>query len=195
MSLTLLGKSNHAKDVQRLNMMVGGLVFGLGFYSVLGMAAGMAFSDTNDERAHAATTFGMTGMCFSIMYYAAPLSTALRVIATKDASSFYAPMIALNFTNALMWMFYGFVGIGQPSVWAPNMVGCALAIFQLFLIFIYRNSSGSPDEHKAFNDSTGKGELASPLGTVVHNPTEGVHNNAAKSPMWADVDENGSPRV
>lgn len=190
-ALTVLGKSNDAKDIRLSNMVIGGLVFGLLFYSVLGMASGKGFEDTSDERAHAATAFGMTGMCFSIMYYAAPLSTAMRVIATKDASSFYAPMIILNFTNALLWLFYGMLAIGQAAVYVPNLVGCILAVFQLSLIFLYRNTSGRAEGHKALDDS-GNGEVASPTPLVSGktSATAGVPHNEASSPMWLNPMDN-----
>lgn len=137
-----------------MNIVIGVLVFGFFFYSVLGMAAGMAFSSADNERSQAANMIGLTGCCFSIMYYTAPLSTALRVISTKDASSFYAPMIALNLTNALLWLFYGFVAIGQPAVWAPNMVGTALSVFQMSLIFIYRNGGKAQDKGVPLDDTS-----------------------------------------
>ena len=151
-ALTLLARSTSQRDIDRMNVVIGVLVFGFFFYSVLGMAAGMAFSSSDNERSQAANMIGLTGCCFSIMYYMAPLSTALRVISTKDASSFHAPMIVLNLTNALLWLFYGFVAIGQPAVWAPNMVGTALSVFQLSLIFLYRN--GGQDKGVPLEDTS-----------------------------------------
>lgn len=148
-ALTLLSKSSEKRDIDRVQIVIGVLVFGLFFFSILGMSASMIYND----RGPAATLFGMTGCVFSIMYYVAPLSTAMKVISTKDASSFYAPMICLNLANALLWLFYGFIAISQPAVWAPNMVGAALSIFQLFLTVIYRNPPASIG-HKTLLDDT-----------------------------------------
>lgn len=180
-AITLLAKSASKKDTDRMNIITGVLVFGFFFYSVLGMAAGMAFSGSDNERNQAATMIGLTGCCFSIMYYTAPLSTALRVISTKDASSFYLPMIALNLTNALLWLFYGFVALGAPAVWAPNAVGTALSVFQISLIFIYRNGNkdkGVPLEDTSLSKNTSKPDKA----RSVSNGIE-VHETETSNPI------------
>ena len=49
----------------------------------------------------------------------------------------------MNLINALMWMFYGALGIGDPLVWVPNMIGACLAIFQLILVVLFRRKSHS----------------------------------------------------
>jgi uncharacterized protein with PQ loop repeat len=174
-----MAKSANKKDIDRMYIMLGSLVFGMFFYSVLGMAAGMAYTHSGNERDKAATMFGLTGCAFSISYYTAPLSTAVEVIRTKDASSFYAPMIILNFTNAMLWLFYGFA-IGQVAVWAPNAVGAALSIFQLSLIFMYRNTTKTKD-HAALDDSTSAaGVEVKPVKQVSTDHQE------TSSPMWKD---------
>jgi uncharacterized protein with PQ loop repeat len=180
-----MAKSANKRDIDRMYIIVAALVFGMFFYSVLGMAAGMAYTHSSNERNLAATMFGLTGCVFSISYYTAPLSTALQVIRTKDASSFYAPMIILNFTNAMLWLFYGFA-IGQVAVWAPNAVGAALSVFQLSLIFLYRNTTKSK-EHTALDDSTSAAGLE--VKPVKQLSTD--HQETA-SPMWKEGQAQGN---
>lgn len=189
-AITILARSKNQRDIDRMNIVLGVLVFGFFFYSVLGMAAGMAFSDSDDERNKAANMIGLTGCCFSIMYYMAPLTTALLVIATKDASSFYLPMIALNLTNALLWLFYGFVAIGQPAVWAPNMVGAALSLLQISLIVVYRKSSsvdkGLPLDDTDISDSKITSETDSTSKSV------NVSDSEITNPILGEYSKSGS---
>jgi uncharacterized protein with PQ loop repeat len=193
-ALTLLAKNANAKDVERMNIIIGALVFGLFFYSILGLSACFSYSNDDNGLNLSATAFGMTGCCFSIMYYTAPLSTALQVIATKDASSFYAPMIILNLCNATLWMFYGFFAINQPAVYAPNMVGCALSIFQLSLVFLYRNSTGASKTHKSLDDST-NGEVKVTEAIKLNTHENSSATTATGSPMWKDGSAHGVAKV
>jgi solute carrier family 50 protein (sugar transporter) len=77
----------------------------------------------------------------ALMYFAAPLSTIVQVFRTGDASTLYAPTILANFANATLWFFYGVIGLDNLNVYIPNGVAMALTIFQLFTLFIYRNST------------------------------------------------------
>jgi uncharacterized protein with PQ loop repeat len=156
-AISLLAKSETKRDTDKMNLVIGGLLFGIAFWCIFGMAAGMAFENTANPRAHAATMIGLTACVFSIIYYTAPLTTAMTVISTKNAESLYAPMIIVNFINALLWSLYGLVGINQPAVWVPNMIGLFLAVFQLGLVFKYRDTSRSG--HVALVDEVAHKEL------------------------------------
>lgn len=122
-------------DTSRNRIMLGtiksAVILGLLFWSVVGMIAGLV------TRADAAIFVGSISAFFAIVYYAAPLSTAVQVVTNQDASSLYTPMIMVNLLNALMWIFYGSLGINQAQVWVPNAIGAVLAIAQLSLIGIY----------------------------------------------------------
>jgi hypothetical protein len=73
----------------------------------------------------------------------APLSTIYVIIKNRDARTLYAPMICVNFMNAMLWVFYGAAGVNDPIIWGPNMIGMILSVFQLLLVFMFRNPTGA----------------------------------------------------
>lgn len=154
MSITILVRSNLSADHKRMNIIIGVLIFGFFLFSILGFAAGLAFVGQDDEREKAAAVIGNTGMCFSIMYYFAPLSTALTVIRTKNSASLYAPMLALNLANALLWMCYG-LAIGEVAVFIPNILGTIVSGGCLILSFVIPKREKvheEPKENVAFDE-------------------------------------------
>lgn len=154
MSITILARSNLSADHKRMNIMIGVLIFGFFLFSTLGFAAGLAFVGEDNERERAAEVIGNTGMCFSIMYYFAPLSTALTVIRTKNSASLYAPMLALNLTNALLWMCYG-LAIGQAAVSVPNILGTIVSGGLIILSCVIPKKEkilAEPKENVAFDE-------------------------------------------
>jgi hypothetical protein len=56
-----------------------------------------------------------------------------------------------------MWTFYGFFGIMQPAIWAPNMIGAVLSVFQLVLIALYGSKNNITDIVTAANPVVGLG--------------------------------------
>ena len=84
---------------------------------------------------------GYLSSACSLAYYASPLTTAVQVIKTRDASSLYAPLIATNLINATLWVFYGLLALNDIAVWLPNFVGGCLAIFQLALVLLFRKKT------------------------------------------------------
>lgn len=161
-AITVLARSNSPKDLQKMNIVMSVLIFGFFFFSVLGFASGMAWVHNDNERDKAATAFGLTGCCFSIMYYSAPVSTAFEVIRTRDASSLYAPMLVLNLTNAALWTFYGFIAINQPSVWVPNIIGGVLSIFLLTLVCIFPKKAKLLEATKSSTDIESESKISEP---------------------------------
>ena len=75
---------------------------------------------------------GLVANGILLCYYAAPLSTMAEILATKDASSISAPLVALNGANGLLWLVYG-LAVDDRLVWVPNCVGVLLALAQLGL--------------------------------------------------------------
>eukprot|EP00879_Flechtneria_rotunda_P027302 GHRR01029245.1.p2 GENE.GHRR01029245.1~~GHRR01029245.1.p2 ORF type:complete len:130 (+),score=17.80 GHRR01029245.1:303-692(+) len=63
----------------------------------------------------AAVMWGFTCNAITIMYYAAPLSTAVSVIRSKSSSSIYLPMCIANLVNTLLWIGYGMVSAIQQG--------------------------------------------------------------------------------
>lgn len=112
----------------------------------------------------------------NVAFYAAPLSVVAEVIKLRDATSLYPPSIAANLVNALLWTFYGFLGINDIFVWLPNMLGGTLAIFQLLLIAVLGRKGADATENGLVNeigDSTHStlitGQLAEKLVTDEEN--------------------------
>lgn len=165
MAITILARSNLTQDHKRMNIMIGVLIFGFFLFSILGFAAGMAWVGQDDERDMAATLIGNTGMCFSIMYYFAPLSTAMTVIRTRNSSSLYAPMLALNLANALLWMCYG-LAIGQTAVTIPNILGTIVSGGLLVLSFAIPKKEKVPEELK---ENAAFSEISEPQANPMFN--------------------------
>jgi len=70
----------------------------------VGSVVGIAFSIANVPLSIGEGIVGYLSLVCSLGYYASPLTTMRRVIASKDTSSLYIPTIAANMTNALMWV-------------------------------------------------------------------------------------------
>jgi len=147
MSITILSRSKLTADHKRMNIIIGVLIFGLFLFSTLGFAAGLALVGESDERERAATVIGNTAMCFNILYYFAPLSSALTVVRTMNSASLYAPLLALNLANALLWMCYG-LAIGDVIVITPNVLGTIVSGGLLVLSFVIPKREKVPDEPK-----------------------------------------------
>ncbi len=147
MSITILSRSKLTADHKRMNIIIGVLIFGLFLFSTVGFAAGVAFVSENDEGERAATVIGNTAMCFNILYFA-PLSSAFTVVRTLKSASLYAPLLALNLANALLWMCYG-LAIGDAIVITPNVLGTIVSGGLLVLSFVIsKRERAVPDEPK-----------------------------------------------
>lgn len=112
------------------------VIAGILFWSIVGMIAGLV------TRVDAAIFVGWISAFFIVVYYAAPLSSVVKVVTQGDSSSMHTPMIVMNLLNALMWLFFGSLGINQVQIWVPNTIGAVLAIAQLCLIGIYPPTRG-----------------------------------------------------
>ena len=82
------------------------------------------------------------GVCvaFTVLYFAAPLSTMAEVVRTGDASSIYPPMVLCNLLSCSLWATYGLFGTNDPLLYGPNMTGCLLQVCQYSLkslLFLY----------------------------------------------------------
>lgn len=73
----------------------------------------------------------------TLLFYGAPLLNIREVIEKKDSSTLYAPAIAVNLMSAILWFFYGLMGIKEMVVWIPSAVGISLCLTQLFICWYY----------------------------------------------------------
>lgn len=78
-------------------------------------------------------------VCFfaAFCYFGSPLSTMLEVIADKDASSIYPPMIVANAVNCTLWILYGLLAVNDVILWSINAIGFLLAFINAVLLVIY----------------------------------------------------------
>ena len=94
----------------------------------------MAFAGLAGDGAPASV--GNLGMVVGIIMYAAPLSVLQEVLRTKSSKTLPVAQILLGFLNSLCWFAVGITRQKAP-VWAPNVLGMLLSLFQLGLIFKY----------------------------------------------------------
>ena len=119
-------------DAFRFNMMFWGLMATAAFWGLMGMIACIVFDDDPASREQGIVFIGVLGMGFGLLYYTSPLSTLLKIVRQRDASSLYLPLIVTSFLNASLWVVYGFAK-RDTAIWLPNVVGMALCTVQ-FLI-------------------------------------------------------------
>lgn len=91
------------------------------------------------------TAVGIIADLATLMYYAAPLSTMIEVVKTKNAVSFFLPVLLANLANAVLWFFYGLIGIEDVYVWLPNGIGAILALSQISMKFVYPSKELGPE--------------------------------------------------
>lgn len=133
------------------------------YWVILGFVACVAFKNDLSKQQE---IFGTSSMICSVLYYAAPLTSLYKIIATKDASSLYAPLICVNATASSMWTIYGFA-IGNVNIIVPNVLGVALCASQLILLAVFgRKAVAGDDMKKKLNDD--------PTSNVLHAEVTGT---------------------
>jgi len=75
-----------------------------------------------------------------IVFYAAPLSTIMTVISTKNAASIHTKLMTTCLFNAVFWLAYGFA-ITDPIIIIPNCLGLIFGIIQVLLWFWFPKTS------------------------------------------------------
>lgn len=88
-------------------------------------------------------TMGYCGVICVVIFYASPLSTIVLIIRVKSSRSIYIWLCVANLVCALLWTVYGFFtpsGVNYLLV-GPNGAGVVLAIIQIVVWTIYRDTS------------------------------------------------------
>lgn len=174
-SLKLLELRNTLEDRKTSLIMESVIIGGTIFWGIIAMIVGISASSTIQQRDNSAFAVGLISSFFAICYYSAPLSTAIAVIKTRNATSLYAPMIGMNLLNALLWVLYGLAGVHDPIVYAPNLIGAVLALFQLSLIVAYGNGKSHYD---AGNDGLTKmQQLTGVTSSSSKVPKDAIHSS------------------
>jgi solute carrier family 50 (sugar transporter) len=97
------------------------------------------------SRSNPATVVGLVVNLNLIFFYAAPLQTMHKVIATSNSDSIHIPTMVMNWTNTSFWIGYG-IARKDPIILIPNVLGLLLGLAQGVLRFLYPSqSSGAPN--------------------------------------------------
>ncbi len=113
------------------------LLVAFGFWSIMALVATFHSRDDSTAAPFRNQVLGTGVVVTNILYYAAPLSTLVKVIRTQDSSSIYFPMVLINLLNAAMWFLYGFA-LFDVNILIPNGLGILLAIAQGVILVIFR---------------------------------------------------------
>ena len=84
--------------------------------------------------------WGFTANAILLMYYAAPLSTIITVIKTKNAASLNLPLSVMQCINGCLWLGYG-LAVSDPFIYVPNGIGACTGGLLCFLLFVFRKKS------------------------------------------------------
>ena len=79
---------------------------------------------------------GNAVMICNVAYYAAPFSTLVQVVRSKDSSSILAVMVFANLLDASLWLVYA-CAINDWYLMIPNVLGVFLAVSQLMVRLAY----------------------------------------------------------
>jgi solute carrier family 50 protein (sugar transporter) len=71
-----------------------------------------------------------------VFFYGAPLSTILTVLRTRNSVSIHIMTMATNTANGAFWTAYG-LAVLDPFIYAPNGLGAALGVVQIFLVMTF----------------------------------------------------------
>lgn len=140
------------KEENQRSTMEAMVLFAVIFWVIVGLFVGIVYPGSSAGT----EVVGVFVDIIAISYYAVPLATLAQIIRTRDASSLYLPLIAINAINTFAWTAYGAVGTHDITMWLPNGLGLVLSLIQLCIIFYYRTFGVSVTEKdKASGLSTG----------------------------------------
>ncbi len=78
----------------------------------------------------------LAGNLLLITFYLAPLSNVVRVVKTRDSSSFYLPLILVQLATGICWIIYSLF-IGDLLLLVPNFIATSLTVLQLLCCLIF----------------------------------------------------------
>eukprot|EP00293_Proteomonas_sulcata_P011315 CAMPEP_0184291994 /NCGR_PEP_ID=MMETSP1049-20130417/3852_1 /TAXON_ID=77928 /ORGANISM="Proteomonas sulcata, Strain CCMP704" /LENGTH=229 /DNA_ID=CAMNT_0026599595 /DNA_START=633 /DNA_END=1322 /DNA_ORIENTATION=+ len=102
-----------------------------GLWTVLGFYCAMI-----DDEAFRINLLGIVCNVIVIILFASPLTTAIKVIQTKNSVSISRPFAAIQLVNCGLWTGYG-LAVGDYYVWVPNTIAFVLGVIQAVLICVY----------------------------------------------------------
>ena len=106
-----------------------------GCFATLSLWTYLVFSTLS--AAARSSALGLFASGLFVVLCSSPLSSIKGVIASRDASSIYAPATAAQVINCGLWTTYGFFAAKDIFVWGPNLTGLLLGFVQLALKVIF----------------------------------------------------------
>jgi solute carrier family 50 protein (sugar transporter) len=127
------------------------------------------------------TTMGFITIATTVVMYASPMATIVKVIRTKTASSMPFTMGIVVVVNSFCWGLYAAL-VSNPFILAPNIAGFTLGIVQLSLTFIYPRSAPKDPQVVGARDEPA-------LSVVVLSPVQ----DREQDRKWSSADGRKSP--
>lgn len=138
-ALSILGKTGKGSNNETTWKLEYIVLIGLMVWICVGFTCGAVLPAVVPEGAVpiAVAIVGYTCIVTCLLYYFAPLTAALEIIKNKDAAGLHLPMVVSNLITSTVWAAYGFIFIGDPVVFGPNMFAVALSCCQMYLKCAY----------------------------------------------------------
>ena len=105
-------------------------------------------SNAEDVREIALRVIGYVVLVNQVFFFGAPLSRINTVIKTRKCDSIHFQSLIANTLNSTLWAAYG-IGITDPFVYAPCVLGLAFAVLQFILCAIFPRTKF--EEEKRFS--------------------------------------------
>ena len=121
------------------------------------------------------TFMGFAGSVTSCVMLASPLQQAKYIIQSRNADVLNPSTVFLAVVNCLLWIVYGLL-TANPFIWAPNGIGLAITLGQLYLLLRYGHIA-LPSYLRAFHVSRRSvGKSSSDDVSVPPSRHESVHD-------------------
>jgi solute carrier family 50 protein (sugar transporter) len=119
------------KDISIIKRSANVLIVG---QTLVFLSAGFSFISMTNESGK--ILIGAVATILVLLFIASPLTSLYQVISSKSSESIDQSLAIAQLVNAIIWLIYG-ICINDPIVYAPNLIGIAVAIAQLILKAIY----------------------------------------------------------
>ena len=135
-AIALLSSQGRILEVRQMERLI---LSGVYLWVFLALAA-VTFLQS---RTQLETAMGITTCATTILYYCAPLSSVRIIIAMRDATSLYLPMLVMNLISASLWFSYGLFGAKNIWIYLPNALGLVVTLVQLSVKLYYGSSKSN----------------------------------------------------
>lgn len=107
--------------------------------------------------ADAQSYIGYLGCGVCVAMFGGPLASMSTVLTTRSAAAIPIGFTAFSTVNTTVWLGYGALVLGDPFIWAPNVLGLASSLTQLGLIARFGTAPPKVVESSAPSGTTREG--------------------------------------